>query len=59
MKPRLQPQHQEPQNLVAGDRIRHPLRGEGKVISVNGPSVRVSFGDTWGSLPKNSVSKIA
>lgn len=31
MKLRLRPQTQEPQNLKAGDRIRHPLRGERKV----------------------------
>ncbi len=58
MKLRLRPQTQEPQNLKAGDRIRHPLRGEGKVIAVDKQLIRVSFGETWGILPETSVKKI-
>ena len=58
MKHLLKPQPHEPQNLVAGDRIRHPLRGEGQVIAVNKPYVRLSFGETWGVLPENTVRKI-
>ena len=59
MKPLLKTQEpQKPQNLRAGDRIRHPLRGEGEVIAVDKNLIRVSFGDTWGVLPGNSVKKI-
>lgn len=58
MKLRLRPQTQEPQNLKAGDRIRHPLRGEGEVIAVDKQLIRVSFGETWGILPETSVKKI-
>ena len=59
MKPLLKLQEpQKPQNLRAGDRIRHPLRGEGEVISVDKTMIRVSFGETWGVLPENSVRKI-
>ncbi len=58
MKHLLKPQPHEPQNLRAGDRIRHPLRGEGQVIAVNKPYVRLSFGETWGVLPENTVRKI-
>lgn len=54
----LKPTPQEPQNLSTGDRIRHPLRGEGHVVAVNKPNVRVSFGETWGILPETSVKKI-
>lgn len=59
MKPLLKAQEpQKPQNLRAGDRVRHPLRGEGKVIAVDKSLIRVSFGETWGVLPENSVKKI-
>jgi len=59
MKPLLKAQEpQKPQNLRAGDRIRHPLRGEGEVIAVDKQLIRVSFGETWGVLPENSVKKI-
>ncbi len=58
MKLRLRPQTQEPQNLKVGDRIRHPLRGEGEVIAVDKQLIRVSFGETWGILPETSVKKI-
>jgi hypothetical protein len=59
MKPLLKLQEpQIPQNLRAGDRIRHPLRGEGEVIAVDKSLIRVSFGETWGVLPENSVKKI-
>ena len=59
MKPLLKLQEpQKPQNLRAGDRVRHPLRGEGEVIAVENSLIRVSFGETWGVLPENSVKKI-
>ena len=59
MKPLLKAQEpQKPQNLRAGDRVRHPLRGEGEVLRVDGTLIRVSFGETWGVLPENSVRKI-
>lgn len=59
MKPLLKAQEpQKPQNLRAGDRVRHPLRGEGEVLAVDKPLIRVSFGETWGVLPENSVKKI-